>query len=101
VTRPVEPTKRPAASPPTGAITSAEAVVAPSTRLRSSSGTVSYTAVARIGLMTPQARPSTVIITASGVTVPVRAATAKRGAPTTANATTKSGHRRTRPPATP
>lgn len=47
-----------------------------------------------MGLSTPQARPSTAMVTASGAKVSVQAATTKRGRPTTRNAIVNTGHRR-------
>lgn len=78
-----------------------EAVVALSTRLRSSSGTVSYVTVAMMGLSTPKARPSTAMVRASGVKVSVKAATTKRGRPPMRKAIVNTGHRRKRLPTTP
>lgn len=98
---PAESAKKPAASPPSGVTIRTEAVVTLSTRLRSSSGTVSYITVAIMGLRTPKARPSIAIVTASGATVPVRAATRKRGMPPTRKATVNTGHRLKRPATAP
>ena len=77
--RPTESTRKPAASPPSGVTSWTEAIVALSTRLRRSSGTVSYVTVAMMGLSTPKARPSTAMVRASGAKVSVQAATTKRG----------------------